>query len=258
MEFIDSHCHPHFENYASDADKVIEAAEKLGVKKIIAVGTTLQDSERAVQFASARPNIWATAGVHPHDAAAWVKNNQAINRLTKILDSSSIVAVGEIGLDYYKNFSSKQDQIKTLRQQIDGTIDLNLPYVFHVRDAWDDFWPIFDSYPNLTGVIHSFSTDIKQLDQVLSRNLFVGLNGIMTFTNDQSQLEAAKAVPASSLLIETDAPFLTPKPFRGERCEPKHVINVAEFLAQLRGEELRKLAAQTAANAVSLFSLESK
>jgi TatD DNase family protein len=128
-----------------------------------------------------------------------------------------------------------------------------VPLIFHVRDAFDDFWPIFDSYEGIRGVIHSFSAGLPELEQIQRRGLYVGLNGIMTFTKHVKQLDAAKAIPLARLLLETDAPFLTPQPFRGSICEPRHVRVTAEFLAELRGESLSELANATTRNAQSLF-----
>ena len=142
-----------------------------------------------------------------------------------------------------------------LRFQIELALQHNLPMIFHVRDAFDDFWPIFDSYRGIRGVIHNFSADEKELAQIVERGLYVGLNGIMTFTKNEDQLRAAKSVPLSQLLLETDAPFLTPAPLRGTICEPKHVSVTAEFLANLRGETLEDLAEVTTVNATNLFGL---
>jgi TatD DNase family protein len=128
-----------------------------------------------------------------------------------------------------------------------------LPVIFHIREAFDDFFRILDDYKGIRGVVHSFSASIVELEGVLSRGLYVGLNGIMTFTNDQKQLDAAKSVPIEKLVLETDAPFLTPKPFRGTMCEPKHVSVTAEFLANLRGESLDYIAKATSNNAKALF-----
>jgi TatD DNase family protein len=130
-----------------------------------------------------------------------------------------------------------------------------LPLIFHVREAFDDFFSTYDQYKGLRGVVHSFSADTRVLDKILSRGLYIGLNGIMTFTKDQKQLEAAKAVPLNRLLLETDAPYLTPVPFRGKICEPKYVRVTAEFLSHLRGETLEELAAATTRNAAELFKL---
>ena len=127
-----------------------------------------------------------------------------------------------------------------------------------MRDAFDDFWPIFDQYTGLQGVIHSFSADIAVLKQILSRGLYVGLNGIMTFTKDQKQLEAAKSLPLNRLLLETDAPFLTPTPYRGTICQPKHVVETAKFLSGLHEEPLETMAEATTANARKLFNLQEK
>ena len=256
MKLVDSHCHPHFDDFLPNTQQMMDDASAAGVTRIIAVGTTLADSKRAVEFAEAHAGkVWSSAGVHPHEAEAFNSDKASTDQLVKILDKSSIIAVGEIGLDYYKDFSPRESQIAALRAQIEATIDLNLPYIFHVRDAWEDFWLVFDSYPNLRGVIHSFSAGPKILKQVLQRNLYVGLNGIMTFTRDESQLEAAKQVPLDKLLLETDAPFLTPEPYRGQTCEPKHVVATAEFLANLRGENLADLAEATTNNAEELFKL---
>jgi TatD DNase family protein len=130
-----------------------------------------------------------------------------------------------------------------------------LPIIFHVRDAWKDFWRIMDDYGDVKGVVHSFSSGTKQMDRALERGFYIGLNGIMTFTRDHAQLDAAKRLPMESLLLETDAPFLTPEPFRGQICEPKHTAATAKFLAKLRDEPLEKLAAATTKNARDLFGL---
>ena len=172
-----------------------------------------------------------------------------------MLPNKNIVAIGECGLDYFYNHSDKKDQFAALENQMQLAQDNTLPMIFHVREAFDDFWPIYDNFSRLKGVVHSFTDTTTQLDKALNRDLYIGLNGIMTFTKDQKQLAAAKAVPLERLLLETDAPFLTPKPLRGKINEPKNVSITAEFLAQLRGEELSTLAAATTKNARQLFGL---
>lgn len=261
MELVDTHCHIHFKDYKLEPDKTLTEAREFGVAKVICVGTTLPDSQRAIDFAQKREGVWASAGVHPHDADNFLLDNEPKAKLAKLLNKSAIVAVGELGLDFYKNFSPKQAQIKALKLQIEAGLQTDLPFIFHVRDAWEDFWKIFDSYGSnsqpLRGVVHSFSAHPEQLEQALSRGLYVGLNGIMTFTTDKAQLEAAKQVSLDRLVLETDAPFLTPKPFRGEVCQPKHVRTVAEFLASLRGESLEELAKASTKNSLKLFGLDS-
>jgi TatD DNase family protein len=134
-------------------------------------------------------------------------------------------------------------------------VEHQLPLIFHIREAFDDFWPIFDSYSGLRGVVHSFSSNRTVLEQILSRGLHIGLNGIITFTKDNEQLAAAQAVPLEKLVLETDAPFLTPTPYRGTICEPRHVRTTAEFLSRLRNEDLTELARTTTGNARQLFNL---
>ena len=255
MEFVDTHCHLQFKKYRGRENEIITNAGHSGVAKLICVGTTLSDSQAAIDIAGGHNDVWATAGAHPHDATVFVSDPHSSKKLKKIAGQPKVVAIGETGLDYYRNISPKTDQQQALRAHIEAGMESGLPFVFHVREAWEDFWQIYDDYRNLRGVVHSFSTNPGHLDEALSRGLYIGLNGIMTFTKEQNQLEAAKAVPLDRLVLETDAPFLTPAPFRGELCEPKHVAAVAEFLANLRTEVLPDLASATTANAAKLFSL---
>ncbi len=258
MEFVDTHCHPHFDDFTDDPARVVRDAQAAGVTRLLIVGTTLEDSQKAVDFAQKHKNAWSTVGVHPHAAREFLEITDAALQLRAMLGRPKVVAVGEIGLDSYRSYSTIKDQETILHSQIEEGLSTGLPFIFHVRDAWAIFWQVFDSYRGLRGVIHSFSAHPKQLEQVLSRGLYVGLNGIMTFTQDKLQLEAARQVPLDKLLLETDAPFLAPKPYRGKTNEPKYIVNIAEFLARLRGEPLEKLAAATTKNAIGLFGLESQ
>ena len=255
MQLVDSHCHIHFDNFGFEPEAVIAAAKNAQVTKMICVGCSLNDSQKAVEFASAHSNVWASVGAHPYDGADFLSMPDATNRLLKLASHPKVIAIGEIGLDYYRSSVAAADQEKTLRTQIEATLKLGKPYIFHVRDAWDDFWQIIDSYSGIKGVIHSFSADDSRLNQALQRGFYIGLNGIMTFTKDGAQLQAARQVPLDKLILETDAPFLTPAPFRGQTCEPKHVRVTAEFLAELRDEKLNILADATTANVERLFEI---
>lgn len=255
MNFTDSHCHLHFSDYLPDVEHVLADAAAHKVSRMICVGVSLEDSKKAVDFAQKHDNVWTTVGAHPHDGADFMDNPEAGKMLSKLSNFPKVVAIGEVGLDYFHEYTPRQNQIKALREQIEVGLPTGLPFVFHVRDAWEDFWKILDDYQGIHGVVHSFSASVRELQEVLKRNLFVGLNGIMTFTKNEEQLEAAKHVPLDKLLLETDAPFLTPKPYRGQRCEPKHMVLTAEFLANLRGESLQKLADATTKNTVELFKL---
>jgi len=259
MELVDTHCHIHFPDYELDQEEAIANAKKAGVTRLLCVGCTLTDSKLAIQMATKHDNIWATIGLHPHEGAEYVNDPQALEEFRNLATKKKVVAVGETGLDYHYMHSTKQDQEKLLRFQLSLAAEHNLPLIFHIREAFDDFWKIFDEYQaagaKLRGVAHSFSATPKELDQVLTRGLYAGLNGIMTFTKDSQQLAAAKTVPLDRLLLETDAPFLTPVPFRGKVGEPKYVRTIAEFLSNLRGEPLETLASATTRNAIGLFNL---
>lgn len=254
-EFMDTHCHVQFSDYQLDSEEVIKNAEKVGVNRLMLVGCSLPDSQAAIEMASRHGNCWASIGLHPHEASRYVHDHHALQQFRELAGHKEVVAIGEIGLDYYYQNSPKDAQAKILRYQLDIAKEHNLPIIFHVREAFDDFWRILDDYKGVRGVVHSFSSDTRTLEQIISKGLYVGLNGIMTFTKNQDQLDAAKAVPLDRLLLETDAPFLTPVPFRGKIGEPKFVKTTAEFLANLRGESLDEIASSTTANARKLFSL---
>lgn len=255
MELFDTHCHIHSHDYGLEPDTVIEEAIAADVTRFICVGTDLEDSIRAVDFVQARYDCWASIGIHPHEAKDYTGNTRKLQKFRDIAGKAKVVAVGETGLDYYYNYSPKNDQEELLRFQIELALEHNLPLVFHVREAFDDFWRIYRDYSGVRGVIHSFTDSAATLDKILSHNLYVGLNGIVTFTGKAEQLDMARRVPLEKLILETDAPFLTPSPFRGTICQSKHVRVTAEFLASLRGENLEVVANSTTRNAMQLFSL---
>lgn len=258
-ELTDTHCHIHSADYGLDADEVIAGAKNEGVGRLLCVGTDLADSQRAVEFVRERDDCRATIGLHPHEATRFADDAAALQTFRALAQELKVVAVGETGLDYYYNHSPKEKQQKILRFQLELALEHDLPLIFHVRDAFADFWPIFDEYQPgkrpIRGVVHSFTDTVRTLEEALKRDLYIGLNGIMTFTKDHKQLEMARAVPLQKLLLETDAPYLTPAPYRGTICEPKHVGVTAAFLADLRGDELDTLAASTTRNAAKLFGL---
>jgi TatD DNase family protein len=255
MIFTDTHCHIHSAGYPIPIEEVDAHCQEANVAYLLCVGTNAEDSKRAVNFVQDRPTSWASIGLHPHEA----KDGQtALDELRAVITDAKrqkIVAIGECGLDYFYRHSSKKDQEKALRFQIELALEHDLPLIFHVREAFDDFWPIFDSYDGIRGELHSFTDHQNNLDKALTRQLFIGVNGIMTFTKHDWQLEIAKTMPLERLLLETDAPFLTPMPLRGKVNEPARVRLVAEFLANLRHISLQELAAITTVNARQLFSI---
>ncbi len=274
MELFDTHCHTHelvrkltpvYDKWREDGvertpEGVIAAAEAAGVTRMLCVGTSLADSELAVGFVAKREGLWASIGIHPHEAATHLsetaKSQFASLLEVKSLTESKIVAIGECGLDYFYDHSPKAAQTEVLKFQLDLAVKHDLPVSFHVREAFDDFWPIFDSYGGkLRGVLHSFTDNQANLDKAVERGLYIGVNGIATFARDEQKRVIYRTIPQQLLLLETDAPFLTPVPFRGKVCESKHVRVTAEFLAGLRGENLDGLAAYTTQNAQKLFQV---
>lgn len=266
---IDTHCHIHAARKDRDdhtakkwqdasevnADSLVESARKNGVESLICVGTDLADSRTAVEFVKSRENCWAAIGIHPHEAKVFLSEHKDLAEFEKLSKKPKVVALGEVGLDYYYEHSPRSEQIKLLEMFLQLARENELPVIFHVREAFDDFWPVFDNFKNLRGVLHSFTADIKTMEKALGKGLFIGLNGIMTFTKDEEQLEMAKSVPVSRLVLETDSPYLAPKPYRGKVCRPEYVKATAEFLASLRGEDIEEFSARTSENAVQLFTL---
>jgi|SRR5690606_23496257 len=268
---VDTHCHIHEADYPLDRSEVLTRAGEVGVEKLICVGTDEASSKLALDFATKHREAYATVGVHPHDTKSslmigsrWsgvdsleLMARDYLSRRATDGVASKLVAVGEIGLDYYYEYSSRDIQIAAFEAQIDLALRLGLPISFHVRNAFEDFWPIFDNFQGIKGVLHSFTDSQVNLDQALMRGLYIGVNGISTFTKDAAQVATFSAVPLDKLLLETDAPFLTPTPYRGKVNEPAFVEKVAVHHAQARGLAVDEIAAATTSNASALFEVDS-
>lgn len=249
---IDTHSHIHFDEFRAEIEDVLARAHQAEVNKMLVVGVNDADSAQAVAVARAYDNLWATVGLHPHDAD---RGYEALEEIERLSEHQSVVAIGECGLDNYKSETSPEDQERALRFQIELALERNLPMVFHVREAFPQFWDILDDYTGVRGVVHSFTAGTRELEGSLLRGLHIALNGIMTFTKDDRQLEAARRVPLDRLILETDCPFLAPIPMRGKRNEPAYITHTAEFLAQLRGESLPEFELATTRNAEKLFNI---
>ncbi|HYG83542.1 MAG TPA: TatD family hydrolase [Verrucomicrobiae bacterium] len=252
MQFVDTHCHIHEANYPIDAEAAFQRARQAGVEKILCIGTDVESSTQAIKWAE-RDNVWAVVGIHPHEA---VTNSFAeLQKLFESHDTSKIVGIGECGLDYFYEHSPREAQITLLHQHLELAQKHNLPVSFHVREAFTDFWPIFDQYPGLRGVLHSFTDTKDNLEKALARGLYIGVNGISTFTKSEAQKNMFASIPLEKMLLETDAPFLTPVPKRGTINEPAFVTLVAKFQANLRSINLEELSQATSQNATDLFSI---
>lgn len=253
---IDTHSHIHFETFRDDLDAVLERAAQAGVTKQLVVGVNDTDSAEAIAVAKAYEHLWAAVGLHPHDAD---RGYEALEEVARLAEHESVRAIGECGLDNYKSETSPEDQERALRFQIELGLERDLPIIFHVRDAFPDLWRIMDDYTRegakIRGLIHCFSAGVPELEGSLERGLHIALGGIMTFTKDENQLEAARRVPLDRLILETDCPFLAPPPHRGKRNEPAFLADTARILADLRGEALEDLSGAATRNTEQLFDI---
>ena len=250
---IDTHCHIHdSEFYPDNREEVYEQSRQANVA-MICVGTDIRSSRQAVEFAESHSACWAIVGIHPHES-----KDCDTAEIRKLLDENHdcIVGIGEIGLDYFYSHSPREIQRQRFEEQLALATEYNLPVSFHVRDGFDDFWPILDKYPQVRGVLHSFTDSQANLDKALRRGLLIGINGISTFTKDESQQSLYKNLPLANMVLETDAPFLTPKPFRGKMNLPAYVERVAMHQAELKGVGVDDIAATTTANACALFGIQ--
>ena len=259
MKLIDSHCHLHDTEFFSEGrEEVYARAIEAGVA-MFCVGTDERSSREAVDFAESHDDTWAIVGVHPHEAkGGWADIERLLRencgaRVAR--GGASIIGIGEIGLDYFYTHSSRERQIRALEAQLQLATDYGLPVSFHVREAFDDFWPVFENFHGVRGVLHSFTDTQTNLDRGFSRGLYVGVNGISTFTRDAAQRNLYATIPLERMLVETDAPYLTPVPLRGKMNEPGYVRLVVDFWAQKRGISFDELAHATTQNARRLFGV---
>ncbi|MBR3264141.1 TatD family hydrolase [Candidatus Saccharibacteria bacterium] len=239
--------HPGFPHEIDDftPEKIIARAHNAGVMKMICIGTSREDSLSARNFAEkhAADGIFWSYGIHP-DKATVAQSFSAVA-------SSSLVAIGEVGLDYHETTANRTAQIKLFEQMLQLAKDNNLPLIFHVRDAYPDFFSVIANFPDVRGVVHSFSDSSDNLQKSLAQGFYIGVNGLATFAPELPTSQ----IPLNRILLETDAPFLTPSPFRGTINEPAHVKDVCAHLSKLKGESEANIAEITTQNAKQLFKI---
>ena len=254
MPLVDSHCHLDSKPFDADRDAVIARARSAGVETLLAIGTGdgPPDLEAALRLAGAYPFIYATAGVHPHDAAKATPGTWT--ELTSLIAHPKCVALGEIGLDYHYDFSPRHTQRTAFAAQLQIARDARLPIVIHTREAWDDTIALIRDHWDLSlgGIFHCFSAGPREAQQVLDLGFHVSFSGIVTFPRATEIHEAARIVPDHRLLVETDAPYLAPVPHRGKRNEPAYVVRTAQRLAELRNDTPEAIAQKTSHNFRSL------
>ncbi|HIE57195.1 MAG TPA: TatD family deoxyribonuclease [Anaerolineales bacterium] len=253
----DTHCHLYFRDYETERDAVLARAWSAGVERILIPGIDLPTSQAALELAESAPQIFAAVGVHPNDASTW--DERSLEFLEVMAAHPKVVAIGEIGLDYYRDRAPRDLQQRVLREQVALAGRLNLPVVIHTRNASpDERSCMADTLQILAetgvrGVLHSFSGNLSEAEQTLALGFYIGITGPVTFKKAHELRQVVAAVPLTRLLIETDSPFLTPHPYRGRRNEPAHVRFVAEKIAEVYHQPLTVVADATTQNARRLF-----
>lgn len=253
--FVDSHCHLNYAGLVEDQDAVVERARQAGVATMLNISTRASEWEAIVSTAERHDGIWASIGIHPHEADS--HEHVDTERLLAAAGRDKVVAIGETGLDYYYDKSDRERQRRSFRSHIVAARETGLPLIVHTRDAEADTYELLAEEMGkgaFTGVIHCFTASQDFADKALDLGFYISLSGIVTFKNAKELQATALTVPADRLLIETDAPFLAPVPHRGRTCEPAYVADTARFLANLRGETVEVLAEMTGANFHRLFS----
>jgi TatD DNase family protein len=250
---IDTHCHLYHRDYDGDRDVVIARAVEAGVEAMVVIGYDLASSEAAVRLASADRRLFATVGIHPHDAVTL--DDAALARLRELAANPRVVAIGEIGLDFYRDVSPREVQERAFRIQVELARELSLPIVLHTRESDAEVLALLEQWRigAYRGILHCFGNDVATAERAFHLGLHVGIGGVLTFKNARALQETVGTLPLERIVLETDCPYLAPHPFRGRRNEPSHVTLVAAKLAELHARPLDEVAAVTTANAQRLF-----
>lgn len=255
LVLTDTHCHLDFPDYRDDLPEVLARSRQAGVGRIVTVGIDLVTSQAAIELAANDSSLFATVGVHPHHVRELAAG--AYERLRELAAHPRVVAYGEIGLDYVKEYSPRAMQQEHFARQVDLARELSLPLIIHDREAHVDTLAVLRAAPSLAagGVMHCFSGDAAFAEEVLALGFYISIPGVVTFPKAQVMREAVRQVPLDRLLLETDGPFLAPAPWRGKRNEPALMLHTAIKVAELKGVSLAELALATTANAERLFRL---
>ena len=255
MNLVDSHCHLDFPDFEDHLDDVIKRASNAGVNFMMTICTQLSKFEQVLDVAKSHENIWCSVGVHPHNAADEPETNS--QTLIDMAEHPKVIAFGETGLDYYYDHSPRDQQVGLFRQHIQAARQIGLPLVIHVRDADDELIRIMrEEYTKgpFTGVIHCFSGSPELAEAAIQLGLYISVSGIVTFKNAHKLRDIIKTVPTDRLLVETDAPYLAPVPYRGKRNEPAYTALTANKVAELKNIDPDVFSATTTRNFFRLFT----
>jgi TatD DNase family protein len=255
VKLIDSHCHLNYEGLVERQEEVLDHARERGVHGFLNISTRQREWDDVISVAEQHPDVWASVGVHPHEADAHPDLGAAA--LVERTKHPRVIGIGECGLDYYYGRSDRQAQRERFQAHIDAARQTGLPLIVHTREAEEDTAEILDAavkQDGVTGVLHCFTGSAELARKGLDLGFFISLSGIVTFKKARDLQETAKWLPSDQMLVETDSPFLAPVPHRGQKCEPAFVADTAAFVAELRGEAPEHLAESTTANFFKLFS----
>ena len=256
MQLIDTHCHLDWKAFEPDREAVIDRAVQSGVTRMITIGVDGPSSRRAIEIAQQHEAVYAAVGVHPNDCASF--DAALLQEIRSLAEHPKVVAIGEIGLDYYWKKVAHDAQAQAFRAQLELAAEINKPVIIHSREAALDVVAVLEDFTqqaHLTGTLHSYFDDLAVAQRAFAIGFYIGVTGPITFKKSDREREIIRQVPLDRVLLETDAPFLTPVPHRGERNEPAYVQHVAETIAQVRGQSVEDIARQSTQNAERLFSL---
>lgn len=249
----DTHAHVFWDSFDADREEVFTRAREAGVERMLLVGTDLQTSQACFSMCAGRANLYPTAGIHPHDAAQ--ATEQARTAIEQLCRKPECVAVGETGLDYFKGYSPREAQRASFRWHLGLARELDKPVIVHCREAHPEAAEMIAEFPGVRGVMHCYTMGCAELPAYLDAGMYISFSGVVTYPGNEANREAAVAVPADRLLVETDCPFLAPQGHRGRRNEPAWVTGVLRKVAEVRGVDFEDLATITSRNAAELFRL---
>lgn len=253
MRLIDCHCHLTDEAFDDDRLFIINDLSNFAIRGIINPATNIEDSKKAIALSEKFDNFYPMVGIHPENVDDIT--NKDLEELEILAKNDKVLAIGEIGLDYYWKDDNKDRQKEIFIHQLDLARKLDLPAVIHVRDSKDDIIEILKDYTDLKIQIHCFSDDLKTLNTYMDMGFYISIGGVVTFANGTNEHVAARNVPIERLMLETDSPYLTPEPYRGLRNDPRRVVEVARKVAELKDMKMDKLAKRTYKNTVEFFNL---
>ncbi len=253
--FIDSHAHIQISQFERDQEAVLKRAHNATVSTILVIGFDLETSLGAVELAEKHKNLYATVGMHPHDAKKLTPD--VLKTFRELVNHPKVVALGEIGLDYYRNLSPPDMQKEAFEAQLDLAEEMKMPIIIHNRDAYMDILPILEKRSGrIQGVLHCFTGDVELMHKSVEIGFHIGIGGIVTYPNAKDMQAVAKEVPLERLLIETDCPWLAPQSWRGKRNEPAYVLAVAKKIAELRETSIDAIGEITTQNFDRLFIVD--